>query len=533
MRQLLSGRWGVRVAVALALVVTASIGVHAIVVNDPLVRRHHPSPLEERTALLAETERNTLHINQFELTQLNRDDEDGDKAFRLAFELGDITFGVPFQSIDGVGANVGEGLRFTRVPRADLNGADEWANHVPRRATGPNGFSCAECHSLPAEDGAGGPASNVHRDPFHTGDPTMMINRNAPHLFGSGAVQLLAEEMTKQLRRIRNRAIREANATNQTVTLPLTSKGVNFGTVTARPGDTRDTVDLSGVEGVDTDLIVKPFQWKGENAALRFFNRGAAHNELGLTPVELVGEGVDSDGDGVVNELTIGDITALTVYNAAQPRPTTLIELSDLGIGIPLTTEERRSIRRGLFRFREAGCADCHKERFILRDPIFREPSATRAFRDGTFPSGQNPLAESLDPNLPVFFDLTFDLPDNIVVLASGVEFFLGNFEEDARGRAIVRLFGDLKRHDMGPGLAEPIDEIGTGASVFLTENLWGVGSTAPYMHDGRATTLTEAILEHGGEAAASRDAFRAFTEAQQADLVAFLNNLVLFKLPD
>ncbi|MGH7151634.1 MAG: hypothetical protein ACREIU_13090 [Planctomycetota bacterium] len=52
---------------------------------------------------------------------------------------------------------------------------------------------------------------------------------------------------------------------------------------------------------------------------------------------------------------------------------------------------------------------------------------------------------------------------------------------------AIQRL-GDLKRHDMGPGLAEPIDEVGTGSSAFLTENLWGVGSTAPYLHDGRAT---------------------------------------------
>jgi CxxC motif-containing protein (DUF1111 family) len=63
-----------------------------------------------------------------------------------------------------------------------------------------------------------------------------------------------------------------------------------------------------------------------------------------------------------------------------------------------------------------------------------------------------------------------------------------------------VALFGDLKRHNMGPGLAEPIDEVGTGASVFLTENLWGVSSTAPYRDDGRATTFTEAILEHGAK---------------------------------
>ena len=89
----------------------------------------------------------------------------------------------------------------------------------------------------------------------------------------------------------------------------------------------------------------------------------------------------------------------------------------------------------------------------------------------------------------------------------------------------------------MGSGLAEPIDEVGTGPAMFLTENLWGVGSTAPYLHDGRATTLTEAILEHGGEAQNSANFFRAALDANRtnpsdtraADLIAALENLVLF----
>lgn len=85
----------------------------------------------------------------------------------------------------------------------------------------------------------------------------------------------------------------------------------------------------------------------------------------------------------------------------------------------------------------------------------------------------------------------------------------------------------------MGPGLAESIDEAGTGSSVFLTENLWGVGSTAPYLHDGRATTLGEAILEHGGDAAKSRSAFLASSQSDQRDVIAHLNNLVLFKMEE
>jgi hypothetical protein len=62
-----------------------------------------------------------------------------------------------------------------------------------------------------------------------------------------------------------------------------------------------------------------------------------------------------------------------------------------------------------------------------------------------------------------------------------------------------------------------------------MTKDLWGVGSTAQYLHDGRATTLTEAILEHGGEAAASRAAFAALPQRDAAKVVRFLDNLVLF----
>ncbi len=68
---------------------------------------------------------------------------------------------------------------------------------------------------------------------------------------------------------------------------------------------------------------------------------------------------------------------------------------------------------------------------------------------------------------------------------------------------------------------------------MFLTENLWGVGSTGPYLHDGRATTLTEAILEHGGEAQVSRDNYVKLTVAQRNDVLAFLNNQVLFTVPE
>jgi hypothetical protein len=181
--------------------------------------------------------------------------------------------------------------------------------------------------------------------------------------------------------------------------------------------------------------------------------------------------------------------------------------------------------------FAQVGCADCHRPALKIDVPVFAEPSGNENFRDAVFPAGQDPVARGVDPDLPVAFDLTRDHPDNHIEDESGnLVFNLGTFRTDNRGRAVVELFGDLKRHDMGPGLAESIDEVNTGASVWLTKELWGVGSTAPYLHDGRATTLTEAILEHGGEAAGSRDAFARLPLGDQSALIAFLDNLVLFK---
>ena len=69
---------------------------------------------------------------------------------------------------------------------------------------------------------------------------------------------------------------------------------------------------------------------------------------------------------------------------------------------------------------------------------------------------------------------------------------------------------------------------------------MWGVGSTAPYMHDGRAPTLAEAILAYAesdsdtaSDARAARAAYRARSDADKRALIAFLENLVLFKVEE
>ncbi|MDH3594088.1 MAG: hypothetical protein OEM93_04480 [Rhodospirillales bacterium] len=474
-----------------------------------------------------------VHFDQFTALDLVQSGQ-GQAAFEGAFAEGDELFETQFNALDGVGANVGDGQRFTRVPRADLDGGNQWANHTPARATGPNAQACNQCHIIPFDDGAGTPAMNVHRDPGQTASLGAFIQRNTPHLFGIGALQRLAEEMTEDLHAIRAAVADQACRTGRPKTRSLDAKGVSYGAITAVPVSQEPCeaeFDVSAVEGVNGDLVVKPLQWKGSTATVRDFNRGAAHNEIGMQAVEIAGDGVDGDFDGVADEMTVGDMTAMAIYVAAQPRPTTRQELASFGIIPPLTAEENAAIARGGRVFAQVGCADCHRPALKIDVPVFAEPSGNENFRDAVFPAGQDPVARGVDPEFPVAFDLTQDHPDNHIEDEFGnLVFNLGTFRTDNRGRAVVELYGDLKRHDMGPGLAESIDEVGTGASVWLTKELWGVGSTAPYLHDGRATTLTEAILEHGGEAAGSRDAFERLPLGDQAALIAFLDNLVLFK---
>jgi hypothetical protein len=503
-----------------AIVLCSGAAIVRAIVNDlTLVEKLHPSEVE--------------HLDQGTLLALVQGNKKPE-AFEEAFEHGDKLFETEFTAVDGIGANVGDGTRFTRVPRADLTGPGQWATHTPKRATGPNAMSCNACHVQLFDDGSGSAVGNVHRDPEHSGMLKHFIQRNTPHIFALGASQRLAEEMTVELQQDRDDAGKQACSFG-VATKSLAAKGISFGTIKAvrvKSSPCGVTYDTSNVSGVSVDLVVRPFQWKGSVATVRHFNRDAANNEIGMQAVEFTGDNVDGDGDGVVNELTVGDITALTVYLAAQPRPTTKMELASFNLIDPLSPAEVAAIGAGARVFNSVGCASCHVPQLLLNDPVFSEPSRNANYRDETFPAGQNPRARGVDPRFPVSFDLTRDQPDNRILDAGGnVVYSLGSFQRDPQGRAIVALFGDMKRHNMGTKLAESIDEEGTGASNFLTRNLWGVGSTAPYLHDGRATTLTEAILDHGGEAAASRAEFVARSLADKQALIAFLDNLVLFKM--
>ena len=95
-----------------------------------------------------------------------------------------------------------------------------------------------------------------------------------------------------------------------------------------------------------------------------------------------------------------------------------------------------------------------------------------------------------------------------------------------------IHPYTDLLLHDMGPGLADNMGEGNATGSEWRTPPLWNIGFTAgvsggeAYLHDGRARSLEEAILWHGGEAEAAKEAFRTMSAADRAALIKFLKSL-------
>jgi CxxC motif-containing protein (DUF1111 family) len=95
-----------------------------------------------------------------------------------------------------------------------------------------------------------------------------------------------------------------------------------------------------------------------------------------------------------------------------------------------------------------------------------------------------------------------------------------------------IHPYTDLLLHDMGPGLADNMGELGATGSEWRTPPLWSIGLTAgvsggeAYLHDGRARTLEEAILWHGGEGEQSKEAFRTMPASNRAALIKFLKSL-------
>lgn len=105
--------------------------------------------------------------------------------------------------------------------------------------------------------------------------------------------------------------------------------------------------------------------------------------------------------------------------------------------------------------------------------------------------------------------------------------------DSPASSHQVIWPYTDLLLHDMGPELADGLIEGQASGQHWRTPPLWGLGQVksvggeqAGYLHDGRARTLAEAIVWHGGDARSARDAWAALPKAQRRQVLAFLSSL-------
>lgn len=379
--------------------------------------------------------------------------------------------------------------------------------------------SCAACHGRPR--GAAGFGGDVN---------TFPDSRDAPHLFGLGLQEMLADEMTAELRAIRQQALDQAAATGTAVTFPLSAKGISFGHITAFPDGSLDT---SGVDGVDADLRVRPFFAHGGTATMREFSIIAFQAEMGLEAWDPVlcavtdpdnptamtspaGFAFDPTLDNygrppVCDSITDGDNDG--VVNEVDPALVDFMEFYLLNYFRPATYEQTRLTDKGRMLMERIGCTSCHTPSLTINED--------RRVAD---------VETAYDPVNGIYNDLFATASTRFWVFDDGQPY--PQLLPERQPFVVENFFSDLKRHDLGPHFYER-DWDGTLITEHVTEPLWGVGTTAPYGHDGRSINLDSVILRHGGEAAAARQAYERLSQSGQEAIILFLQTLVLFPPDD
>lgn len=377
------------------------------------------------------------------------------------------------------------------------------------RTAGLDAAACAGCHSEPKLGGAGDFAANVFvsegfvNADFDSLDPQFSNERNSNHLFGAGLVELLAREMTTELHQLRAQALQQARSTQQEVKLELLTKGVSYGFITAQP---EGVVDLSALQGIDTDLIIRPFSQKGVFVSLRQFTVNAMNQHHGMQAIERFGERwtgeADFDEDGIKNEMNAADISALVAWQASLPPP---IQKQ------PEDLKWQQAAVEGEKLFRKIQCASCHIPSLPLKSLSFTDPGVWDTA--GTLRQGENAAAK-----------ISYDF---------ALQIWAKQLKRNEQGEFLIPLFGDLKRHVIADAQVaalgnELLSQRFVERDQFMTSELWGIASTAPYGHRGDQLTLNEIIRAHGGEGRAARDAYIALSEAERSQLMAFLKTLVI-----
>lgn len=210
------------------------------------------------------------------------------------------------------------------------------------------------------------------------------------------------------------------------------------------------------------------FGWKAGQPSLRQQSAGAFNGDMGLT-TDLFGTENCSPRQTVCAEMANGGDPEV------RPELLDAVTFYARHLAVPAQRgHDRAEVQQGEVLFNDSGCAGCHR------------PTLTTGAL----------------PDRPALSNQTF------------------------------HPFTDLLLHDMGPGLADNRPEFVANGREWRTPPLWGIGLVPTVnghqqlLHDGRATSVFDAILWHDGEAKASREAFETLSAEQRAALIEFVNSL-------
>lgn len=244
-----------------------------------------------------------------------------------------------------------------------------------------------------------------------------------------------------------------------------------------------DDADGDGISGkpnwvrdpLSGEVVLGRFGWKAGAPSIMMQSAGAFAGDIGIsTPIRSVPHGDCTALEDLCTTMASG--VQLRLGDSEAPDPVLpLVTFYSQNLGVPQRRKvDDPEVLAGKALFYGAGCVSCHVPKYVT----------------------------SRDADI------------------------------DEHAFQLIWPYTDLLLHDMGEGLADDRPEGDATGTEWRTPPLWGIGLTKTvsghtyFLHDGRARDLNEAILWHGGEALAARDAYAGMTKTERAALVAFLESL-------
>src|SRR6516164_5617454 len=301
-----------------------------------------------------------------------QDGEEFTVSIPQLIQYGAQLFTAKFTAQDGAGRPKSKG---TGAPLSDPSSPLVFPRNFDRISS-PDANACSGCHNAPISGAGGDRVTEVfvlaqrfdhltldHADGItlrgavdESGKFATMENatndRKTIGMNGSGFVEMLARQMTAELQ-----AERDAGPLGSCAILK--SKGISFGCLTHNADGTWDTSRVEGLAApslaskgtTPPSLIIRPLHQAGNVVSLRQFSNNAFNHHHGMQSEERFGLNADPDGDGFANELTVADLTAVSLFQATLPVP---------GRVIPNDPAIESAVLKGERLFDKIGCNSCH-----------------------------------------------------------------------------------------------------------------------------------------------------------------------------